>query len=631
MSTTFRNLFLAGAMALGLTAGATAQVQLEPAFPNLSFRFPVDIQHPGDGTDRLFVVGQEGLIWVFPNDPNTNQQTVFLDIQNRVLFGGERGLLGLAFHPDYAANGFFYVNYVAANPQRTVISRFSVTGDPDVADPNSELVLLEVNQPFTNHNAGQLQFGPADGFLYVGFGDGGSADDPNDNGEDPTTLLGAMLRIDVDGLVGGPPDCGAGANANYTIPPDNPFVGGPPANCDEIYAYGFRNPWRYSFGPDGRLWVGDVGQNAWEELDWVTAGSNYGWDVMEGLHCHEPALNCDMTGLELPILEYAHDLVTGGFAVTGGYVYTGTNCAATLGGQYLYGDYVSQNVWALSFDDTGVTGNTLLFQGSGLALSTFGVDRDGEVYLADYGSTGSLSTLSCTAPVTITVVPVNPPVVIPPEGGSFQYTLTVVNNSSEQQTIDLWIVLGGPIPDRVRGPIPRTLPPGGGIQRVFTQSIPAAAPAGTYSLTGNVGTFPATIDATDSFSFEKTAGTAAAVAAGVQRWHSDFEAQLAAGLPAGQLTRAAGTALPRTYTLSQNYPNPFNPGTVITYALPEAGPVTLRVYNVLGQEVATLVDGYRAAGTYRVAFDATTLRAGVYLYVIEAGGQVTARRMTLLK
>ena len=514
--------FFALLMLFGTVRGARAQVQIENAFPNLTFRFPVDIQAPTDGTDRLFVVGQDGVIWVFENDAGVTQATEFLNIESKVLCCGELGLLGLAFHPDYANNGFFYVNYTAANPMRTVIARYSVTADPDVADPNSELVLLEVDQPFTNHNAGQLRFGP-DGFLYVGLGDGGSGGDPQDNGEDPTTLLGSMLRIDVDGQTGGAPDCGAGPNANYTIPADNPFVGGPPANCDEIFAYGLRNPWRYTFDDTGRLWVADVGQNAWEEIDWVTSGGNYGWDIMEGNHCHEPGVGCDRTGLELPVWEYGHDFNMGGFAIIGGAVYNGAACAADLGGQYVYGDNVTGNIWALSFDDNGATGNTMLFQGSGVAVTAFGVDAAGEMYLTDYGTSGIIQTFTCQSAVTITLTPESADIVIPPEGGSFNYDLDIVNATAVSQTIDIWIVISGPGVTRTLGPVTKTLAPGGTLSRTFTQSIPSGAPAGAYTLTGSIGSFPIADDS-DGFPFTKQAGSAAGKTARPARPGASFEA-----------------------------------------------------------------------------------------------------------
>jgi glucose/arabinose dehydrogenase len=224
---------------------------IQAAFPQLSFGQPVGIQSSGDGSGRLFVVEQAGVIRVFQNSPGTATSKVFLDITERVLFGGEQGLLGLAFHPNFTKNGFFYVDYVAPNPTRTVIARYSVSaGDPDVVDKASEFVILEVAQPFSNHKGGQIAFGP-DGYLYVGMGDGGSEGDPLGNGQNRSTLLGKILRLDVDTASGG---------LNYSVPADNPFVGNSLGYREEIYAYGFRNPWRFSFDSGtGKLWVGDVG------------------------------------------------------------------------------------------------------------------------------------------------------------------------------------------------------------------------------------------------------------------------------------------------------------------------------------------------------------------------------------
>ncbi len=350
--------------------GAPRTGDLEVAFPNLTFTRPVDLQHPGDGTNRLFVVEQAGRIRVFENRADVEAAPVFLDIRDRVNdAGNEEGLLGLAFHPDFATNGLFFVNYTAASPRRTVIARFAVDpNDPGRADPASETILLEVEQPFSNHNAGQLAFG-SDGYLYVGLGDGGSGGDPLEHGQNPATLLGGLLRLDVDH-----PDPGL----NYGIPPDNPFVG-QPGFREELYAYGFRNPWRFSFDPaTGRLWLADVGQNAWEEINVVEKGKNYGWDVMEGAHCFEPAVGCDASGLTLPVWEYGHDV---GSSITGGYVYRGPGVPG-LSGRYLYGDFVSGRIWALDYD--GTQASSTLIAETGLGIASFGVDAQGEVYVCAF-------------------------------------------------------------------------------------------------------------------------------------------------------------------------------------------------------------------------------------------------------
>ena len=355
-------------------------VQLSDPFPNLSFSDPVGFQHAGDGTNIFYVVEQAGVIRSFENDATTKSTTTFLDIADRVVTGFEQGLLGLTFHPDHENNGYFYVDYSPTGAQRTRISRFNRDPvNPDVADPNSEVILLEVSQPFDGHNAGQIAFGP-DGYLYVTLGDGGSLGDPQNHGQNPTTLLGSILRLDVDGG-GDPLDCGSGTGS-ATIPADNPLVDGAGGDCDEIFAYGFRNPWRMSFdSATGDIWAGDVGQFEWEEVDLVTAGANYGWNVLEGTHCY-PTPPCDDTGKTPPVWEYGH---TGGHcAITGGYVYWGA-AIPELQGRYVYADWCSGFIWAFDPDDPGGT-NTLIETFAAFSLNTFGTDEAGELYaLAENG------------------------------------------------------------------------------------------------------------------------------------------------------------------------------------------------------------------------------------------------------
>jgi glucose/arabinose dehydrogenase len=371
---------------------------VEVAFPNLTFNQPVEICNAEDGTNRLFAVEQTGAIRVFENSENTTASTVFLDISDRVLYGGEQGLLGLVFHPNYAENGYFYVNYVADNPRRTIIARYSVmANDADQADRNSELVLLEVNQPFSNHNGGQLAFG-ADGYLYIGLGDGGLGGDPFGNAQNRSSLLGKILRVDVDS-----PSVGK----NYGVPADNPFAGNTLGYREEIYAYGLRNPWRFSFDPPtGTLWVADVGQNQLEEIDWVEKGKNYGWNIMEGKLCYSPSTGCDQTGLELPVFEYGRDE---GISVIGGFVYRGSTLSG-LHGIYVYGDYGSGKIWALQYDGTSAPVNTLLVD-TALSITSFGLDENNELYFTAFdGKIHKLSMADVTAP-TISApfqVPPNP-------------------------------------------------------------------------------------------------------------------------------------------------------------------------------------------------------------------------------
>lgn len=327
---------------------------------------------PGDG--RLFVVEQPGRIRIIRD--GALLATPFLDITAKVGSGGERGLLGLAFHPSFATNGFFFVDYTNRDGD-TRVERYTVSPDPDRADPASAKLILAVDQPFSNHNGGLVAFGP-DGMLYIGLGDGGGGGDPRDNGQNRGTLLGSLLRIDVDR---GDP---------YTIPADNPFVGTAGAR-GEIWAWGLRNPWRFAFDrPAGRLFIADVGQNAWEEVNAVDAavgGLNYGWNVMEAAHCYPGGSGCDRSGLVLPVLEYGHG---DGCSITGGFVYRGA-AIPSIQGHYFYADYCRG--WVRSFrlsGDQAVDRTEWPFGEIGQVLS-FGEDAAGELYvLASSGGTGSV-------------------------------------------------------------------------------------------------------------------------------------------------------------------------------------------------------------------------------------------------
>ena len=343
---------------------------VERAFPALSLSRMVAMAFPDDDTNRLFVALQPGKIMVFENDSDIASASEFLDITKRVNDrGNEEGLLGLAFDPDYSDNGYFYVYYSASNPRRSVIARFEVSADPDVADLDSERIILEVPQPFSNHNGGQLAFGP-DGLLYISLGDGGSGGDPRGNGQNLRTLLGSILRIDVGSL---------DEIGSYLIPGDNPFVGRGGGVREEIYAYGLRNPWRFTFDRDtGDMWAGDVGQNSFEEVDLIKPGRNYGWNVLEGFHCFRRS-DCDQRGIEPPIAEYGRD---GGCSVTGGYVYRGSRLPSLIGA-YVYADFCSGRIWALRYDGSQVTEHIQLIDTS-LGISSFGEDRSGELFVLSF-------------------------------------------------------------------------------------------------------------------------------------------------------------------------------------------------------------------------------------------------------
>ena len=346
---------------------ALPALDLERVFPALTFERPVLLTHAGDGSNRVYVVEQHGVVHRI--DPAAPERTdIFLDISSRVSRrGNEEGLLGLAFDPSFAESGRFYVYYSAASPRRSVLSRFD-TGPGGLGDPASESVLLEVPQPYSNHNGGMIAFGP-DGMLYVALGDGGSAGDPQRNGQDLGTLLGAILRIDVTQ---------AGAGAPYAIPDDNPFVGQRGAR-GEIWAYGLRNAWRFSFDSEtGDLWTGDVGQNALEEVDVVRRGGNYGWNVMEGSRCFRSS-SCNADDFEPPVAEYVRDL---GCSITGGYVYRGQRLPE-LRGVYLYADYCSGRIWGLRYDGERVTEQAQLARAS-FQVPSFGEDEAGEVYVLGF-------------------------------------------------------------------------------------------------------------------------------------------------------------------------------------------------------------------------------------------------------
>ncbi len=326
------------------------------------------------GDDRLFAIDQRGMVYVFDNRPDVEQAHLFLDLQNKVSRwfdpgANEQGLLGLALHPDYLKNGEFFVSYTRRADHHSIVSRFRVSRDnPNQADAASEEVLLNLEQPFQNHNGGSIEFGP-DGYLYLGFGDGGLRNDPKGNGQNRSQLLGSILRIDVNATAAG---------LKYGIPPDNPFVNVQGVR-PEIYAYGFRNPWRIAFDKQtGKLWCGDVGQELWEEVDIVTKGGNYGWSNREGSHPfgNRPSVAGVSTPIE-PVWEYDHGV---GKSITGGRVFRSPRLPQ-LSGKYIYGDYIRGSVWALTYDDKSgqVLRNEQVIE-SGIPVLAFGEDQKGEIY-----------------------------------------------------------------------------------------------------------------------------------------------------------------------------------------------------------------------------------------------------------
>jgi uncharacterized repeat protein (TIGR01451 family) len=345
------------------------------------FNYPVQVASAKDSTERLFVVEQPGYIQIIQD--GNKLTTPFLDVHNLVLYGGERGLLGLAFHPDYASNGYFYINYTRSGDGATVIARYHVSVDPNIADAGSAAILLTISQPYSNHNGGQVMFGP-DGFLYIGMGDGGSGGDPQNNAQNINSLLGKLLRIDVDSAF------------PYAIPPGNPYVG--VDGLDEIWALGLRNPWRWSFDSmNGDLYIGDVGQNLWEEVDYYPAsqagGLNFGWHCLEGTHPYNntnpPCDNSSFVAtLTPPITEYSH---SEGVAVTGGFVYRGSQYP-NLYGTYFFGDYGSGTIWSIKqLSSNPVSWSTRQQElVTGLNISAFGEDENAEIYVCDYKNGGKI-------------------------------------------------------------------------------------------------------------------------------------------------------------------------------------------------------------------------------------------------
>ena len=367
---------LALLLSLAFAAAPSAQTLIyENAFPGVSFTTPVELGVAPGQPDRAYVVEQgsfSGGSRIRTVELGSTAVTTFIDLSARVAAGGEQGLLGLAFHPDYEANGLFYVNYTANGPLRTVVSEFQRSAaNPLQGDPGSERVLMEVDQPFGNHNAGKIAFGP-DGLLYVTMGDGGSGGDPENNGQDETTLLGSLLRIDVD-------DTTSGA---YGIPADNPFADG--GGAPEIYAYGLRNPWKFSFDAEtGDLWLADVGQGEWEEINIVENGGNYGWRLVEGPECF--VNGCDPAAFDAPVFWYPHNnSPQGGFSITGGIVYRGS-LVPSLVGKYLYGDFVNARLWSLTESGGGYTSDLLTSTINNIASINEG--PDGEAYVISYGGT----------------------------------------------------------------------------------------------------------------------------------------------------------------------------------------------------------------------------------------------------
>lgn len=363
-------LFLLTLLILSDFSDVKSQPLIEVAYPELGFSQPIDFQFANGIDDTVFVAERAGRIVKLRNDIEATSVFEVLDISSKISTSGEGGLIGFTFHPDLENHPYLFVHYTSPDPFRSVFSRFTL-GDNGEADESSEFILFEIDQPFSNHNAGQIRFGP-DGYLYIATGDGGSGGDPLENGQNRSTLLGNILRIDVNNTDPG---------LNYSIPADNPFVDNSQGWREEIYAWGFRNPFRFSFDAEtGELWVGDVGQSRREEVNIVEAGKNYGWNTMEGSLCFDPVSGCDQTGLELPVFEYS---LPGSQSITGGFVYRG-NEVAELAGRYVYADFSGGEIWSFAYDGDSAFDNQSIDNLGGNRIVCFGEDQNRELYICSF-------------------------------------------------------------------------------------------------------------------------------------------------------------------------------------------------------------------------------------------------------
>ena len=667
------------------------QIEIIRAFPNLEFDQPVDLQSPDDNSNRIFIVEQEGEIYVFENFDSNTTATQFLDIRDKVIFEGERGLLGLAFHPDYEINGYFFVNYTAANPLRTVIARYEVsTLDSNIADQESENIILEIDQPYSNHNGGQIAFGP-DGYLYIGMGDGGSGGDPLNHGQNLETLHGAMLRIDIDN---------ANEDYNYTIPLDNPYIGNNEGFKEEIYAYGLRNPWRFSFDNfTGNCWIADVGQNAYEEINILESAGNYGWRIMEGFHCFDPATDCDTSGLVLPIFEYDHGV---GQSITGGYVYRGTMLPSLIG-QYIFGDFEYGDIYALDYVDSDSINVNILGDLGSYSITSFGIDQSNEIYICDLS--GELFKIIETNEYII----VNNDTVFVEEDSSIiinviendlimnssSFSLGIIDSSifGNCETLGDSTILFSPNQDYYgndtilyyvasdlvsdTGFIAIVVTPINDIPANFNLIYPSLSD--TLSISNDTtelehifyweasndvdsevsyittitldhfgDIYTETYESIDSsVSVSGYEWSLLMTSLNLQRWPLEYfvsvsdeeytnESEVGEFVFENTSLSIDESITPLVFNLHQNYPNPFNPVTKLRYDLPEDGIIDITIYDMLGNVVSNLVNSQQNAGHRSVQWNATNnqgkpVSAGLYLYTIRSGEFRQTKKMVLLK
>ena len=667
---------------------------VEKAFPNLQFSRPVFITHSGDGTNRLFIVEKRGRIQVIPNDSNVTEKTEFLNIVDRVRSEeSELGLLGLAFHPNFKDNRYFYVNYTTGYPdhRRTYISRFRASNsNPNYANPNTEVVLFKFDQPYDNHNGGMLAFGP-DGYLYIGVGDGGSGGDPHNNAQNLYRVLGKILRIDVD-------NPNSEKSKPYSIPADNPLADNTEGYDEEIWAWGMRNPWRFSFDPvTGLLYCGDVGQGEYEEVDIIYGGKNYGWNAFEGNHWY---VYRDTTGfnITMPVKEYSHSK---GNSITGGYVYYGQSQPALLGA-YIYGDYGRGKIWMLRYENGQVIQDESLI-GTGVNISSFGVDENQELYFCDYSygwiwkfenvnhppESGSLQ----MPPDNSMLDSLNNPVLFvwqpfsDVDGDTLTYFLHLYSQQSDttietstdtsyslaNEWLDFeneyfWYISATDPNNNVavsdtfafQTQVQPNVPPepvtllkpadsntiSGDIETIifsWTSGIDVNEDTLHYSLhlTGDQmdTTYQVGVDTTFLWFDHVPSDTYQLYS--WQVWVSDGTFQTVSEtftfllLPPSAVQKPHGH-FPSELTLFHNYPNPFNPATNIHFWLPKAGHVELSIYNLQGQLVKRLMHEMLPGGSHQVVWhgtDSAGNRQGTGLYIAELifNNQRRHQRLLMIK
>ncbi len=655
---------------------ASAQYSLVDAYPSLpNFSNAVEIVKANDGTNRLFVVQQRGLIYVFEDSPTVSQRKVFLDLSSIVSqTGSETGLLGMALHPNYAQNRTFFLYYTTGSPLRSEVARLQTsTQNPDSAIFSSRQVLLTESQPFSNHNGGKIAFGP-DGYLYISLGDGGSAGDPGNRAQTRNTILGKLLRIDVDTIQ---------SPLNYAIPPTNPFVGQPNVR-EEIFAWGLRNMWKFSFDEQGRIWGADVGQNAWEEINIIESGGNYGWRKYEGNAVYN-ASDPTPTNPIFPIWVYNHS--AGDVSITGGFVYRGSRIPA-LYGKYIYGDYVSRRIWALTYNFRTAATNEFLLQGS-QSLSAFGEDFNNEILVVGYSTSGRIRRLVSSTPAPILAVvqslrnfgsvPAqeqktdtlilrntgNAPLVISSistQTSAFSVSktsTTIAPNSSDTLIItfspsavgnyaDTLTINSNAAPPVVRVPLAGigdnplsvewssfvAIPNAQGVKLLWETccevnnagfEVERKQPTTDWRAVGFVQGRGTTSEV-QRYVFSDNAAPSGSVLYRLKQL--DFDGTFSYS-PIVETVVSA----PTTFALNQNYPNPFNPETRIGYRLPIAADVKLELYDVIGRRLATLVNARQEAGSYLIALNTQTLNlaSGIYFYRLQAGNFVETKKMMLMK